>query len=95
MKRKPRQKEAAVTDNNYYLYRIDEKGDGLIYGRFPTLQMAKMSADLLMIKDFCFILAGDMTKMYFYEDGVWGYDLLTKKGVLDFLDCFPNPKDYK
>lgn len=82
-------------DTNFYLYRLDDEGNGEIYGKFPTLMMAKMSADLLLIKDFCFILSGDMSRMYFYEDGVWDYDLLTSKGVLDFLDCFPNPKYYK
>ena len=82
-------------DTNFYLYRLDPEGNGEIYGKFPNLMMAKMSADLLLIKDFCFILTGDMTKMYFYEDGVWDYDVMTEKGKLDFLDCFPNPKDYK
>ena len=82
-------------DTNFYLYRLDPEGNGEIYGKFPNLMMAKMSADLLLIKDFCFILTGDMTKMYFYEDGIWGYDVMTEKGKLDFLDCFPNPKDYK
>ena len=84
-----------MDNNSYYLYRIDENAEGAIYGKFPTLQMAKMSADLLMIKDFCFILSGDFTKMYFYEDGVWDYDILTKKGIPEFLDCFPDPRDYK
>lgn len=80
--------------NNYaYLYRIDENADAKIYGKFQTLSMAKMSADLLMIKDFCFILYGD--KLYFYENGEWDYDLLTEKGKLDFLECFQNPEDYK
>lgn len=81
--------------NEYYLYRIDENADATIYGKFPTLSQAKMSADLLLIKDFCFILTSDMTKMYFYEDDKWDYDILTEQGRLDFLDCFPNPKDYK
>lgn len=82
-------------DNNFYLYRLDEQGNGEIYGKFPNLMMAKMSADLLLIKDFCFILPGDMSKMYFYEKGIWDYDLVTEKGKLDILECFPNPKDYK
>jgi len=82
-------------DTNFYLYRLSPEGEGSIYGKFPNLMMAKMSADLLLIKDYCFILTGDMSKMYFYEDGVWDYDIVTEKGKLDFLDCFPNPKDYK
>ena len=82
-------------DSNFYLYRLDPEGNGTIYGKFPNLMMAKMSADLLLIKDYCFILSGDLSRLYFYEDGIWDYDLLTDKGVLDFLDCFPNPKDYK
>jgi hypothetical protein len=79
----------------YYLYRIDENADASIYAKFPTLQMAKMSADLLLIKEFCFILSSDFTKLYFYEDGEWSYDIMTEQGKLDFLDCFPDPKDYK
>lgn len=82
-------------DNNFYLYRIDESANASIYGKFPSLQMAKISADLLLIKDFCFILSGDFTKLYFYEnESGWNYDILTEKGKLDFLDCYPNPKDY-
>jgi hypothetical protein len=84
-------------DNNFYLYRLSPDGDGDVYGRFPNLMMAEMSADLLMIKDYCFILSGDMTKIYFYypDKKEWDYDLLTEKGKLDFLDAFPNPKEYK
>lgn len=82
--------------NEYFLYRIDSEANASIYGKFQTLSMAKMSAELLMIQEMCFILSGDMTKIYFYgpKNG-WDYDILTKQGVLDFLDCFPNPKDYK
>ncbi len=82
-------------DIKYYLYRIDENGDASIYACFPSLQMAKMSADLLMIKDFCFVLTSDFKKLYFYEDGVWDYDIMTEKGKLDFLDCFPDPREFK
>ena len=82
--------------NDFFLYRIDEQGDATIYGKFPTLSQAKLSASLLLIKDFCFILTGDMNKIYFYDekDG-WDYDVMTQKGKLDFLDIYPNPKDYK
>ena len=82
--------------NDFFLYRIDERGDATIYGKFPTLSQAKLSASLLLIKDFCFILTGDMNKIYFYDekDG-WDYDVMTQKGKLDFLDIYPNPKDYK
>lgn len=82
--------------NDFFLYRIDEHGDATIYGKFPTLSQAKLSASLLLIKDFCFILTGDMNKIYFYDekDG-WDYDIMTQKGKLDFLDIYPDPKDYK
>ena len=82
--------------NDFFLYRLDENGDGAIYGKFTTLSQAKLSANLLLIKDFCFILTGDMNKIYFYDekDG-WGYDVLTQKGKIDFLGIYPNPKDYK
>ena len=82
--------------NDFFLYRLDENGDGAIYGKFSTLSQAKLSANLLLIKDFCFILTGDMNKIYFYDekDG-WGYDILTQKGKIDFLGIYPNPKDYK
>ena len=82
--------------NDFFLYRLDENGDGTIYGKFPTLSQAKLSASLLLIKDFCFILTSDMNKIYFYDekDG-WGYDILTKKGKVDFLVIYPNPNDYK
>lgn len=78
----------------YFLYRIDENAEAEIYGRFESLSAAKMSADLLMIKDFCFILSGDMKKMYFYEDNKWDYDILTEQGKFDFIECFPDPHDY-
>ena len=82
--------------NDFFLYRLDENGDATIYGKFPTLSQAKLSASLLLIKDFCFILTSDMNKIYFYDekDG-WGYDVLTQKGKIDFLGIYPNPKDYK
>lgn len=81
--------------SSYFLYRIDKEGDAQIYCKFPSLQMAKMSADLLMIKDVCFILSGDFTKLYFYEDEnkEWTYDILTEKGRLEFFDVYPKPDD--
>jgi hypothetical protein len=57
--------------------------------------MAKMSADLLLVKESCFILSGDISKMYFYENGKWDYDIVTDKGKLSFLDCYPDPREYK
>lgn len=82
--------------NDFFLYRLDENGDATIYGKFPTLSQAKLSASLLLIKDFCFILTSDMNKIYFYDekDG-WGYDVLTQKGKIDFLEIYPNPNEYK
>lgn len=82
--------------NDFFLYRLDDNGDAKIYGKFPTLSQAKLSASLLLIKDFCFILTGDMNKIYFYDekDG-WGYDVLTQKGKVEFLGIYPNPKDYR
>ena len=82
--------------NDFFLYRLDENGDATIYGKFPTLSQAKLSASLLLIKDFCFILTSDMNKIQFYDekDG-WGYDVLTQKGKTDFLGIYPNPNDYK
>lgn len=83
-------------NEHFFLYRLDEFGGAEIYGKFSSLSEAKLSASLLLIKDFCFILTSDMTKMYFYnEDGTWDYDILTDKGKLEFLDCYPNPNDYK
>lgn len=80
----------------YFLYRIDENAEAEIYAKFPSLQMAKLSASLLMISDICFILSGDMSKIYFYnqQDG-WEYDVLTEKVKEEFLEIYPNPKDYK
>jgi hypothetical protein len=49
--------------NEYFLYRIDSEANASIYGKFQTLSMAKMSAELLMIQEMCFILSGDMTKI--------------------------------
>ncbi len=81
---------------SFYLYRLDPDGDAKIYANFPTLHMAQMSADLLLIKDSCFILTSDMTKIYFYDyEHGWDYDLLTEKGRLEFLDIYPNPNEYK
>lgn len=82
--------------NDFFLYRIDDQGDATIYGKFPSLSQAKLSASLLLIKDFCFILTGDMSKIYFYDekDG-WDYDIMTQKGKLEFLDIYPDPKEYR
>ena len=84
-------------NTEYFLYRLSSDGDGEIYGKFNSLSEAKLSASLLLIKDFCFILAGDMSKIYFYESesDYWEYDLLTDKGKLEFLDCYPDPNGYK
>lgn len=82
--------------SEFFLYRLDPSGDAEIYAKFPTLQMAQLSASLLLIRSFCFILSGDMDKIYFYDDkDGWDYDILTQKGKLEFLDIYPNPKDYK
>lgn len=80
-------------DDNCYLYRIDEYGNATIYAKFPTLSMAKISAELLMIRDYCFILYTN--RLYFYEDDNWDYDILTDKGKIDFINNFPNPINYK
>lgn len=82
--------------SSFYLYRITETGDGEIYGKFDSLSLAKMSAHLLCIKEICFILSGDLTKLYFYnEDGSWDYDILTDSGREEFLQIYQNPLDYK
>lgn len=83
-----------VNDNNFYLYRLDPEGNGEIYGKFPNLMMAKLSADLLLIREFCFILSGDLSRIYFYENGAWDYDLLTEKGKSELLDIYPSPYDF-
>lgn len=80
----------------FYLYRLNSDGDGEIYGKFPSLMMAEMSAGLLLIKESCFILSGDMTKIYFYnhQNNEWEYDILTESGKDQFLDLYPNPSEY-
>lgn len=79
----------------FYLYRLNRDGDGEIYGKFPSLMMAEMSASLLLIKESCFILSGDMTKIYFYnQNNKWEYDILTESGKDQFLDLYPNPSEY-
>lgn len=80
----------------FYLYRIYENGDATILGRFPSLSQAKLSATLLLIKELCFILTGDMNKIYFYDEkNGWDYDIMTQKGKIEFLDIYQNPRDYK
>lgn len=80
---------------DYYLYRIDETGDGDIYGKFNSLSAAAMSAKLLMIEELSFILSGDMNRVYFFnKDRRWDYNLLTERGRLSFLDMYPSPYDY-
>lgn len=84
-----------INKNDYFLYRIFYNGDVEIYGQFHSLAAATMSADLLMIKEWCMILSGDLTKLYFFtESGSWEYDILTDKGRLEFFDLFPHPEDY-
>lgn len=79
----------------FYLYRLNSDGDGEIYGKFPSLMMAEMSAGLLLIKESCFILSGDMTKIYFYDDkNGWDYDILTESGKIEFLEMYPDPSKY-
>lgn len=80
----------------YYLYRLyKDDADAEIYGCFNSLSAAAMSAKLLLIQDYSFILSEDMSKIYFYNtDGSWDYDILTEDGKLSFLDIYPNPKDY-
>lgn len=79
----------------YYIYRIDENADTKIYGCFDSLSAAKMSASLSLVKDVVFILTDDISRMYFYENGEWVYDLLNDEARLSFLDIYPNPNDYK
>lgn len=81
--------------DKYYLYRLDTEGDAEIYGAFTSLNMATLSASLLLIRDFCFILSGDLTKIYFYNNGVWEYDILTEKGRTELFEIYPHPDDYK
>lgn len=84
-----------IDKNDYFLYRIDEDGNAKIYGRFTGLSAAKLSAKLLMISEFCMILSGDFTKLYFYNnDGTWDYDILTDKGRSEFFELFQHPEDY-
>ena len=81
----------------YYLYRLDKNSaDAEIYGCFNSLLAATMSAKLLLISEYSFILSEDMSKIYFYniESDSWDYDILTEDGKLSFLDVYPNPKDY-
>lgn len=79
----------------FYLYRLNNDGDGEIYGKFPSLMMAEMSANLLLIKESCFILSGDMTKIYFYnQNSEWEYDILTESGKIEFLEMYPDPSKY-
>ena len=81
---------------NYYLYRLNKDGEGEIYGKFISLQMAKLSAELLLIRESCFILQGDLSRLYFYnENGTWDYDLLTSLGKTEFFKVYPNPINYK
>lgn len=79
----------------YYLYRLNSKGEAEIYGKFELLSAAKLSASLLKIEDVSFILSGDISKIYFYEDGNWDYDLFTYDGKSEFLRAFPDPREYK
>ena len=80
----------------YYLYRLNkDNADAEIYGCFNSLSAATLSAKLLLIQEYSFILSEDISKIYFYNaDGSWDYDILTNEGKLSFLDIYPNPKDY-
>lgn len=83
-----------INKNDHFLYRIDADGNAEIYGRFISLSSAKLSAKLLMISEFCMILSGDLTKLYFYDEGTWDYDLLTDKGRAEFFELYQHPEDY-
>jgi hypothetical protein len=84
-----------IDKNDHFLYRIDADGNAKIYGRFISLSAAKLSAKLLMISEFCMILSGDFTKLYFCnDDGTWDYDILTDKGRVEFFELFQHPEDY-
>lgn len=84
-----------IDRSDYFLYRVFPDGNAEIYGRFRSLSAAKLSAELLMIKELCMILSGDLTRLYFYnEDGTWDHDILTAKGRLDFFDLYQHPESY-
>lgn len=78
----------------YFLYRIDENADGVIYGCFDSLSAAKLSAKLLLIEDLSFILSGDVSRIYFYENHEWDYDYLDDVGKMEFLEMYPDPREY-
>lgn len=84
-------------NNCYYLYRLfpENDCDAEIFGKFASLSEAKLSAELLMIKYSSFILSGDMTRIYFYDDtNGWDYDLLTDSGRAQFVEMYPDPSKY-
>jgi hypothetical protein len=84
-------------NNSYYLYRLFPENDceAEIFGKFSTLSEAKLSAKLLLINYSSFILSGDMTKIYFYDDkNGWDYDILTESGKTEFLEMYPDPSKY-
>ena len=84
-----------VDKNDYFLYRISGNGEAEIYGMFRSLSEAKLSATLLMIREFCMILSGNLTKLYFYnDDGTWDYDILTKQSRIEFFTLYQHPEDY-
>lgn len=77
----------------HYLYKISPEGDGEILGKFQSLLAAEISAKLLLVEDISFILSDDLTKIYFYENGAWDYDIMTKEGQTEFLEMYPNPHE--
>jgi hypothetical protein len=83
--------------SGYFLYRLDKECDAQIYGKFESLSQAKMSAALLLIRNFCFILSSDFTKIYFYnsDNNTWNYDILTDKGRNELFEIYPDPRQYK
>lgn len=82
--------------NKYFVYRISKDDKTEILCCFNSLSEAKLSVHLLQINDECFIVNGNLQRVYFLNsNGEWEYDLFTPEGKLDFLDMFPNPQDYK
>ena len=79
----------------HLLYRVYPDGKAIILGKFETLAMAKLSASLLQLEKSSFILAADMSKIYFYTNNDWEADIFTPEGRESFLRIYPNPFDYK
>ena len=81
--------------NKYFVYRISKDDKAEILSCFNSLSEAKLSVHLLQINDECFIVNGNLQRVYFHNsNGEWEYDLFTPEDLVLLKKDIKKIKDY-